>query len=360
MRRASSSQVSSPRWAFTLIELLVVIAIIAILIALLLPAVQQAREAARRTQCRNNLKQLGLAMHNYHDNFNQFAPTVFHDSGTKCWSWGSKGNYMVRYLPYLDQAPLFNALNFSAVDNEDCSNGDPWQPQGPPGTPGVNFESQTNPQGQLYRHTAIPSLLCPSEESNLIDGHGAKSNYACSIGNQAMPSNSNPNASNWGSACALYPGNNFGTGAAGHGNSYDPNQISGIKSRYNWAASIRHITDGTSNVIAAGEIRPQCGDHTRNGWMHFNSLWVATTAPINYPIVCVRESGWDATSPPPGMNSCNHWQNWQTSQGFKSRHVGGAHFLLCDGSVKFITQNIDYITYQRLGDRRDGGTVGDF
>jgi prepilin-type processing-associated H-X9-DG protein len=60
------------------------------------------------------------------------------------------------------------------------------------------------------------------------------------------------------------------------------------------------------------------------------------------------------------MNACNHWQNWQTSQGFKSRHVGGAHFLMCDGAVKFITQNIDYITYQRLGDRRDGGVVGEF
>lgn len=342
LRRAS-------RPAFTLIELLVVIAIIAILIALLLPAVQQAREAARRTQCRNNLKQLGLAMHNYHDNFNQFAPSVMHPEGPPGYTWSesSKGSYMVRYLPYLDQAPLFNALNFNAIAPA-------WNPP--------NLEAQTNPQGQLYRHMIIPSLQCPSEESSNLDGHSAKSNYACSMGNQAMPAwDSSGNNGVWtGAPCTLYPGNNFGTGPAGHGSSWNANDISGIVARFNWAARIRDITDGTSNVIAAGEIRPQCGDHTRNGWMHFNSLWVATTAPINFPIVCVREPGWDAASAPPGMNACNHWQNWQTSQGFKSRHVGGAHFLMCDGAVKFITQNIDYITYQRLGCRRDGGTVGDF
>jgi prepilin-type N-terminal cleavage/methylation domain-containing protein/prepilin-type processing-associated H-X9-DG protein len=344
---ARKSRFSRP--AFTLIELLVVIAIIAILIALLLPAVQQAREAARRTQCRNNLKQLGLAMHNYHDNFQQFAPTVMATVGDPnlTWSGGSKGGYMVRYLPYLDQSPLFNAINFSGLNT-------PWN--------APNVEAQTDARGQLIRHTVLPALQCPSEESNNIDGHSAKSNYACSLGNQAMPAwPSSGNNGVWaGAPCTLYPGNNFGTGPVGHGNSWSANDISGVVARMNWAARIRDITDGTSNVIAAGEIRPQCGDHTRNGWMHFNSLWVATTAPINFPIVCVREPGWDQASAPPGMNACNHWQNWQTSQGFKSRHVGGAHFLMCDGAVRFITQNIDYITYQRLGDRRDGGVVGDF
>lgn len=340
------------RPAFTLIELLVVIAIIAVLIALLLPAVQQARESARRTQCRNNLKQLGLAMHNYHDNFNQFAPTIFGLSGPAQWSDASRGSYLIRYLPYIDQAPFFNSLNFSLEGV-----GTPWGPG--------NFEGQVAPDGVLWRNKLINSFVCPSEGGADLDGHSAKTNYACSMGNQAMPSNG---GTPWGPACTLFPGNNFGTGGAGHGNDLNKANISGIVSRMPWAAKFSDITDGTSNVIAMGEVRGQCGDHLRNGWFHFNSLWVATTAPINYPVYCVREDvGWDnptaaqvtqLTGGP--ATACNHWQNYQTSQGFKSRHVGGAHFLLCDGSVKFVTQNIDYLTYQRLGDRRDGAPVGDF
>ena len=343
------------RPAFTLIELLVVIAIIAILIALLLPAVQQAREAARRTQCRNNLHQLGLAMHNYHDNFNMFAPSIAEinagaSSGNFTWSDASKSSYLARYLPYVDQAPLFNAINFSGINTA-------WN--------APNVEAQVV-AGELIRNKGVPVYVCPTDDSVNLDGHSFKTNYACSIGNQAMPActdgNACPAALAWGPACTLYPGNNFGTGPAGHANEWNANQISGIVSRLNWAAKIRDITDGTSQVIAMGEIRPQCGDHARNGWFHFNSLWIATTAPINFPIYCVRQTptGWDSATPPPGANHCNHWQNWQTSQGFKSIHTGGAHFLLCDGSVKFITQNIDYITYQRLGCRRDGGQVGDF
>ncbi len=329
------------RSAFTLIELLVVIAIIAILIALLLPAVQQAREAARRTQCRNNLKQLGLAMHNYHDNFNQFAPTIFGIAGNFTWSDSSRGSYLVRYLPYMDQAPFYNAMNFSLQ-------GVAWNPG--------NFEAQVDPQGQLYRQKLIPAYTCPSDPSPNLGGHSAKSNYACSMGNQRMDQFGGP----WGT-CSLYLGNNFNTAGAGHGNSGASQDISGILSRMLWAAKIGDIVDGTSNCIAAGEIRPACGDHTWNGWFHFNSMWVATTGPINYPVECIYESpNWNAASAPPGKTACNQYQSWNTTQAFKSRHVGGAHFLLADGSVRFISENLDYITYQRLGDRRDGGVVGDF
>ena len=341
------------RSAFTLIELLVVIAIIAILIALLLPAVQQAREAARRTQCKNNLKQLGLAMHNYHDVYNQFAPTVFNTVGSAhggvTWSNHSKGSYLVRYLPFIDQGALFESLDFGI--NGPGANGTWSLP---------NFEAQVAANGKLFRDFAIPTYICPSDTDPIRDGHGAKSNYALSMGNQAMPGHGTA----WG-RCTDYPGNNFGTGASGHGNTANANNVSGILSRLNWAAKIRDITDGTSNTIAGGEIRPQCGDHSRNGWFHFNSMWVATTAPINFPIVCVREPGWNSGTPPTMNNGavatgCNHWQNWQTSQGFKSRHTGGAQFVLSDGSVRFLSENIDYITYQYLGDRRDGNPIGEF
>jgi prepilin-type N-terminal cleavage/methylation domain-containing protein/prepilin-type processing-associated H-X9-DG protein len=335
------------RLGFTLIELLVVIAIIAVLIALLLPAVQQAREAARRSTCKNNLKQLGLAMHNYHSTAKQFplgTTQIQGVGGRPTWSAGSKGSYLVHLLPYLDQAPMYNKLDFAVT-------GTPWQCPSP-GVPGqCSFEAQGDVSG-LYRHKTIPTLICPSDTSPIRDGHSNKSNYALSMGNQAMPSR--------GGWCNLFPGNNFSTGASGHGNSNAPGSISGIISRVGWGAKIRDITDGTSNTIAAGEIRPQCGDHLRNGWFHFNSLWVATTAPINYPIACVREDPLNGVAWNAIPQSCNHWQNWQTSQGFKSRHTGGSHFLLCDGSVRFISENINYQTYQRLGDRRDGEVVGDF
>ncbi|MBX3443794.1 MAG: DUF1559 domain-containing protein [Planctomyces sp.] len=323
------------RTAFTLIELLVVIAIIAILIALLLPAVQQAREAARRTQCKNNLHNLGLAIHNYHDNYNQFPINVWQPDvnppALPSWSDSSRGTYFVRLLPYLEQAPLFNRMNFENV-------GPAWNLP--------NFEAQVDDKGKLLRHYVIPVLLCPSDSSPNLIGHSAKSSYAMSMGNQQMDSLNG--------MCPQYFGNNFGTAPVGHGNTMLNAQVSGIISRMPWAARIGDITDGTSNTICAGEIRHLCGDHSINGWLHFNAMWFATTAPINFPIRCWGDPGH------PGPENCNHWQNWSTSQGFKSQHVGGAHFLLCDGSVKFITENIDYLTYQRLGDRRDGVPVPEF
>ena len=335
---------SSLKRGFTLIELLVVIAIIAILIALLLPAVQQAREAARRTQCKNNLHQLRLALHNYHDVYNEFPQSIMNRDGALGldWSNSSRGSYLVRLLPFMDNAPMYEALNFDLV-------GPAWNLP--------NFEAQVDANGKLYRHYSLPGYQCPSDPSPALDGHSTKSNYALSIGNQAMPGNGTA----WGT-CTDYPGNNFGTGAAGHGNPSNTGNYSGFAARF-WGSSFRDLTDGTSNIIAGGEIRPQCGDHSRNGWFHFNSLWIATTAPINYPIKCVREdTGWDnaTADPAAGRGACNHWQNWQTSQGFKSRHVGGAQFVLGDGSARFISENIDYLTYQRLGDRRDGQPVGEF
>jgi prepilin-type N-terminal cleavage/methylation domain-containing protein len=347
------------RSAFTLIELLVVIAIIAVLVALLLPAVQQAREAARRSQCKNNLHQIGLAIHNYHDVYNQI-PSSECGMLTPSWSPTSKGSYFLRLMPFLDQAPIFNAINFNYQSGMTV-------PNIIPGQVGNGVEDLTDASMAPYRNYAIPVLLCPSESSQGLDGWSYKSDYALSIGNQAMQSY--PSTS-WG-LCVAPPymvgqsgagtyGNHFGTGPAVHGNAWWQGDLSGVMGRLDWGANFRDLTDGTSNVIMAGEIRPNCGDHTRNGWMHFNSLWVATTAPINFKIFCVREPNWNAASPPPGFTACNHWQNWTTSQGFKSQHVGGAQFVFGDGSVHFLSENINYLTYQMLGDRRDGGVVGNF
>jgi prepilin-type N-terminal cleavage/methylation domain-containing protein len=299
------------RWGFTLIELLVVIAIIAILIALLLPAVQQAREAARRSQCKNNLKQLGLALHNYHDVHNQLAPNMVNRADGVAWGGGRhrKGSWLVRCLPFLDQAPLFQGVNF-------------------------NVEVFTN---NTLRLADIPTIKCPSDpEGGLRKRSDTRvSNYSASIGAQRM------------ARCGTYPGNVFGDGPDQHADTQDPARLSGMFSRFAWAARFAQVTDGLSNTIAVGEILPNASDHAIMGWHTANANWYATTGPINFE---TREGG----------GGCASWSSWATANGFKSSHVGGAHFLMGDGSTRFISENIDYRNYQKLGSRRDGEIIGQF
>lgn len=345
------------RRAFTLIELLVVIAIIAVLIALLLPAVQQARESARRSTCKNNLKQLGLAIQNYADTNKQFPISVFETGSSgvaQTWWENEKGSHLVGILPYVDQAPLWKQIDFKnpAAD--------------PAGRPRIDDQPIS---GKKFRNMLIPGYICPTDPNpNISDGGDRmKTNYAGSMGNQRM--DTHPGVPCSLGAAAIYgpgapnaPGNLFGNGGAGHGNTYNPADISGVFSRVNWAAKFGQISDGTSQVILMGEIVPNCGDHSRNGWYHFNAPWIATTAPINYPIKCVYEQGWSdpvGSASGPATN-CNHWQNWSTSQGFKSRHKGGAHFVFCDGSTRWLSENVTYRLYQQLGDRRDGQPISDF
>ncbi len=345
---------------FTLIELLVVIAIIAILIALLLPAVQQAREAARRTQCKNNLKQLGLAHHNYHDVAKSFAPNI-----NTIWTGppyttanralgGSQASHLVNLLPYMEQAGLYQSINFG-------SNVKAWQ---------------TNVNGKLVNAIVIPGYQCPSESRGSMLATGtnparAMTSYAgctgstlqqsaagCSlvtiVGNGGPLFDPNDDGEDW-----------FGRATIGQYARTDTphsNNISGVLARSSWAANIRDVTDGTSNTILMGEVRGWCSDAlgywgpgTGGGWADSESLWFSTTAPINYP-TCPGEQG----NPQAGGAGCKNVASWNTSMGFKSQHVGGAQFLLCDGSVRFISENIDHNTYQMLGDRWDGQVVGEF
>jgi prepilin-type N-terminal cleavage/methylation domain-containing protein len=329
---------------FTLIELLVVIAIIAVLIALLLPAVQQAREAARRTQCKNNLKQLGLAMHNYHDIAKMFPINSLQwgsPNNSPEWTGTQHGSQIVQLLPYFDQAAMYNSINFN----------------------NVNAES-TIVNGQPIYTIALAMLLCPS--STAPDKRGgdnrAKSNYAPSSGAQIYPVNPNtpcpgiypPYGSLIDPTYAASGGTNangyFGDTPpwAGHGNSMTMTEISGMFARGTAAARFRDATDGVSNTILMGEVRPDCSDHINNGWFHNNALWCGTAPPINFP-TCPNS--------PVRPDGCQSSATWNTSQGFKSEHPGGAHFLLTDGSVQFLSDNLDYATYQRLGDRRDNRTV---
>ncbi len=343
------------RIGFTLIELLVVIAIIAVLIALLLPAVQQAREAARRTQCKNNLKQLGLASHNYHDVYNQFALNQ---------SVPQESSFFVGLLPYFDQAPMYNIIDFNL-----------------PGGLGVRFQVYNGKQiGQFI----LNGLQCPSDPKSgqpVNDGTSTAfwgpTNYWQSAGAQyvgAVP-NTNPGGSgtcNLLTAVGGYPAplDPFGIGedpfgrSNQFGNSTGPKNVSGIMNRgygtasyASWTASIRDIKDGTSNTILMGEIRPTCQWFSNFGWCEADQLY-GTTAPINYP-TCTDGPNFNPSDPNPCKATGHGSGNWNTQFGFKSKHTGGAHVLLSDGSARFLSDNIDRTTYARLGDRSDGGVVGD-
>ncbi|MSR60626.1 MAG: DUF1559 domain-containing protein [Planctomycetaceae bacterium] len=145
------------------------------------------------------------------------------------------------------------------------------------------------------------------------------------------------------SGCTQYDGLGFGTV---FGRDLDMTKISGIFSEYSASATIAMVSDGTSNTILMGELRPDCTNHASRGWMFEDFAWMTTVAPINIPS-CVGD--------PCGIGGAYTYQ-----AGFKSEHVGGAHFLLADGAVRFISENVDWNTYQSLGGRNDKKVVGEF
>jgi prepilin-type N-terminal cleavage/methylation domain-containing protein/prepilin-type processing-associated H-X9-DG protein len=307
------------RCGFTLIELLVVIAIIAVLVALLLPAVQQAREAARRSQCKNNLKQFGLAMANYHETYNGFPM----GGNVACCDFGPMIGYMVRLFPYLDQQPTYNFINMTLPN------------------------AYTNAALVI---TKIPVAICPSDShafSNTIFNGWSTANYDGSAGSMAFGS---ANA-----ACTPYItgvlNNSWGDGG-------DPNAVSGMGTRGGAFISIKDVGDGTSNVLHMGEVLPSCSDHAGNGGLwreNAQSFHAGTAAPINDYTPCPWALGAQIRFP-----TCTAQSNWNISWSFKSMHAGGAHFLFVDGSVHFLNQSLNYQTYQWLGGRNDGNSLGDF
>jgi prepilin-type N-terminal cleavage/methylation domain-containing protein/prepilin-type processing-associated H-X9-DG protein len=339
------------RRGFTLVELLVVIAIIGILVAMLLPAVQSAREAARRMQCGNNLKQLGLAIHNYHSAHRRFPSNI----NKLPWNVAPTGelrdqaSHLVLLLPFIEQANLYDGIDFKSATL--------------PGDQIVQGKKVDEHQIALYR--------CPSDSRGGLQNGRFLTNYAGCIGSQIMQSSTGCNLSTIvGNGGTQYDDNDDGEdwfsytskapncNGAGPGNIRSdcpyPEKISGVFARSSWSASIDEIRDGTSNTIAMGEVRGWCsGFQWRRGWAKSEGLWFATTAPINFP-TCPGENG-VANDPDNGGSGCNNKEGaWNTSMGFKSQHPGGAHFVFCDGSVHFLNESIDHSSYQMLGDRRDG------
>ena len=304
---------SDRRGGFTLVELLVVIAIIGILVALLLPAVQSAREAARRMQCSNNLKQIGLALHNYHS----ALKVLPYGSGSCCSrsdreSWG--GTWASMILPHLEQQALYDK---------------------------VDFKKHMQDQTTLVLESIIDAYICPSDGSAstaILDKRFAAHNpekamglwYTASMGpthpdqcpfspDGATPSQTNCCCQGW----------NFGTQAGG---GFPMGSTVGMFGRYKNAIRFDDVRDGLTNTFMIGETLPR---HCT-----FISAWAVNfnVSPTTIPLNTMEQDN--------GVG-----QNWWRCCGFKSRHPGGAAFAMGDGSVHFVSEGIDMRVYNALGTR---------
>ncbi len=320
------------RPGFTLIELLVVIAIIAILIALLLPAVQQAREAARRTQCKNNFKQIGLALHNYHDTHLTFPIGNLY-TGTAAgrgngWSW------IAYILPYIDLGNDYNQLNFAYGGR--CSE--------------FFGQEETNNPGTNYTWKQPKAILsCPSDprSGSVFSGPTGSGAYLVTNGSMAV--------SNYLGVCGKTL--NWDCGMTSLWGILSPDDVpcqdtSGYEGIFynNSATKFRSITDGTSNTCMVGE-RGQHEDLTY-GWplcgRGYPPLYSGRKDHILEMFTFSR--GVPDDNPDSGPSNQKYW----------SYHEGGSHFLLGDGSVRFISYSIDTATYQALGTRSDGEVIDNF
>ena len=310
------------RSGFTLIELLVVIAIIAILIALLLPAVQQAREAARRSQCKNNLKQLGLAIHNYHDNFQCFPLADVKGAVNDV-------SAHARLLPAIDQAPLYNMVNFN-----------------------VDYNHVSNDPARL---ATVPAFLCPSNVDSLPGSLGGRNNYYWNAGNGIVMYDSG------------LTGQPPANGVIYHTRRIKFSDVTDGLS--NTAAMSEKLTGDGSNGVStpktdtyrpgtypntADEATQQCNatDVTNlslQGYSNVGAPWLQqyhSTNQYNHVL-------------PPNGRSCMYPPG-RIATTANSQHVGGVHLLLCDGSVRFVSDNVDIGNWRAIGSIGSGEVVSEY
>ena len=311
----------SPYGGFTLVELLVVIAIIGILIAMLLPAVQSARESGRRTQCANNLKQIGLALHSYHGVHQAFPPGWLWADDTDC-SGGSSWAWSVFLLPYMEQQPLHKRLDVTA----------PGHNVPPPGDP---------------RDMRLAVFLCPSDagpDTNRWFRDYAMSNYP---GVNGTGGDSDSDGIPDGRVAAAYQ-------------DPDTNGVFGRASD----VKIADITDGTSNTFAVGE---------RQSQKNIGAIWIraigrgcssSSTLTPNSNVVATAVAG--VCNPFKRLNLLNPnfvapaCGNSDPVGNFGSLHPDGSQFLLCDGSVRFAAETIDLRTYEHLANRKDDYAIDEY
>jgi prepilin-type N-terminal cleavage/methylation domain-containing protein len=332
------------RRGFTLIELLVVIAIIAILIALLLPAVQQAREAARRTQCKDNLHNLGLALHNYHDVYTMFP------NGNVASSAGGWGlSWYMRILPYIDAAPVYNQITFSGIHPGWTCCGD----------------AAGTANGAVMRMADFDWAICPSSplQRKRDTGGGPTTNpqYMGIMG--ATNGNGFVNPAGRIALCCGCCGGQQATGIITSGGMFLPVE----------AKKISDITDGSTNQLMVGEasnfIHDTAGAPIQVNGAHGMMMGGPNLTRIDDCPGCTFDRQFNMTTvryPPnaPAIDNDPAWpgigNNFGENNPLNSPHEGGIQGLLGDGSARFIGENIDMLTFRRLCTRDDGGTVGDF
>ena len=353
---------------FTLIELLVVIAIIAVLIALLLPAVQAAREAARRAQCVNNLKQLGIALHNYHDQNGAFPMGAMATNPSQGWgAWSNNGfTWRVLILPQLEQNNMYNALNFMLTES-------------------TANNAESSAMATVW-YTKVSSFLCPSDGNNnggLMPANVPNGqwpmitppnppnggtvgcvvvNYHMSHGdNYTIGNLSNVGTNPWETACTatLAPGQ-IKIGWPGFwGTTYDcgittatgGGQMRGFSDyRTGNFTNMAGVTDGTSNTLLVGESLPI--QDANNEFFTATSASMGVTVPLNWNTS--RQVCTDGTTFGTSDLGCRFSY---AGHGFKSSHPGGVNFLFADGGVRFLKNSISRITIAALGSRNGGEVI---
>ena len=360
---------------FTLVELLVVIAIIGILVGLLLPAVQAAREAARRAQCVNNLKQMGIALHNHHDTYKYIPGLALCGAGPEDYNPGMQNIWFnfrhlppsLYLLPYMEQSAIYNQFS--------------WQYGGDDATPG-----HEGPAGALNINVVNRQLsvfTCPSMPTPTNPVYNCWSSYGWSRGNNdihAAPE----------SGDILWPGKSYGYApsdgafvtAVDLGYSYDAAQSDKArhtadpawwKSAKDYKLGFASFTDGLSNTLAAGELHHGIKNFTST---KINSVAVGTAVPasgftawgadngdyFSEGTTNVKMNTWDGPYYARGM-SASEIRNCIFNSphfSFRSLHTGGCNFLQMDSSVRFISQTIDMPTYKAIGSRNKGEVVGDY
>jgi prepilin-type processing-associated H-X9-DG protein/prepilin-type N-terminal cleavage/methylation domain-containing protein len=328
----------SRRTAFTLIELLVVIAIIGVLIGLMLPAVQKVREAANRIKCQNNLRQIGVAMHNYHDANCAFPPGTVNGQ-TKPWA-APRLTYMIFLHPYMeldniyqrfDQRPSSGTLDGYGGVIVWCSNSNSRPPPEPPPTT-----------------ILVPGLMCPS------DGVGA---YTSSHIDDEGTLYGTWNLINY---LGFFGDKNYGGFFSG--NPLNKKAVFG----FNYGAKMTDIWDGTSNTMAFGEylraLSNEWGpDHRGTHWNDtpgYSQLYTQFGPNSSNPDLFTPDSHCYNR---PDLNLPCAGSTWdKTTAASRSRHPGGVNVLMADGSVRFIQQSINLATWQALGTIGEGEVVGDF
>jgi len=323
---------------FTLIELLVVIAIIAILVALLLPAVQQAREAARRTQCKNNLKQIGIALHNYHDTHKVFPPSRL-NVGFIGWGGVPQGG-PARYtnasgwtmlLPYIEQANLYNLYNHNTAASWSYVYGG-YQPGAVAGDPNINY--------QVVK-TVIAGFLCPSDPNDKF--YNSSNQYYSVSGTNPGGARTNYDFNAW-----------YGEYYYQH---YTERYLDSAQRPIfstSWSTDMAAIRDGTSNTAMVTETIREVWNGVPPAWGHAHHVGIGIDLswyPINTWVYGPNDPAYLY------MRKPGRLANWASAG---SLHTGGCQVVLADGSVRFLSENMDANTRINLHRRADGQVIGEY